>query len=268
MDFLSEIVARKRERVEAAKQVVPGGELLKLAQSVRAQAQANALSARLKSHQQINIIAEFKRQSPSKGAINRGADPATMTRTYESAGAVAVSVLTEEDYFHGSLDDLRAVRSAIRLPILRKDFIFDEYQVYESAAAGADALLLIVGTLNDENLTSLRRLAEDELGMDALIEVHNAEELSRALDCGARLIGVNNRDLRTFKVSIATSEELARRAPADVILISESGLNPEAVSKLRSIGYDGFLVGEALMSADDPGEALRAFTQRRAGREI
>jgi indole-3-glycerol phosphate synthase len=263
MDFLSEIVARKRERVEAAKRVVPRGELLKLAQSVRAQARASALSGRLKSHQQMNIIAEFKRQSPSKGAINRGADPVTMTRIYESAGAAAVSVLTEEDYFHGSLDDLRAVRSAIRLPILRKDFIFDEYQVYESAAAGADALLLIVGTLNDENLVSLRRLTEDELGMDALVEVHNAEELSRALNCGAGLIGVNNRDLRNFNVSIATSEELASLAPADVVLISESGLNPEAVGRLRSIGYNGFLIGEVLMTANDPGKALKVFTQRR-----
>jgi indole-3-glycerol phosphate synthase len=263
MDLLSEIVSQKRQRVEAAKQTLPPREMLLRAKEARARAETRVFSESLKSDHKINIIAEFKRQSPSRGAINSAADPVTMTRTYESAGAAAVSVLTEEDYFHGSLDDLRAVRSAIRLPILRKDFIFDEYQAYESAAAGADALLLIVGMLNDENLGSLRRLTEDELGMDALVEVHNAEELSRALNCGAGLIGVNNRDLRNFNVSIATSEELARLAPADVVLISESGLNPEAVGKLRSIGYNGFLVGEVLMTADDPGEALKAFTQRR-----
>lgn len=261
MDFLSEIVARKRERVEAAKQVVPRGELLKLAQSVRAQAHANALSGRLKSQRQVNIIAEFKRRSPSKGDINSSADPVTMTRAYQSAGAAAVSILTEGDYFNGSLDDLRAVRSAIRLPILRKDFIFDEYQIYESAAAGADALLLIVAVLDNPTLIRLRGLTEDELGLDALVEVHNAEELDRAVKCGAQLIGVNNRDLRTFEVSISTSEELALLASPEAILVSESGLNPAAVRKLRASGYRAFLVGEALMTADDPGATLRDFRQ-------
>jgi indole-3-glycerol phosphate synthase len=265
MDLLSEIVAQKRQRVEAAKQIVLPGEMLLLAQAARARARAHAFSARLKTDQQVNIIAEFKRQSPSRGAINSDADPVTMTQAYQSAGAAAVSVLTEEDYFDGSLDDLRAVRSAIQLPILRKDFIFDEYQVYETAAAGADALLLIVAVLNDETLIRLRGVTEDELGMDALVEVHTREELARAVSCGARLIGVNNRDLRTFKVSMATSADLARVAPADAILVSESGLNPEAVHKLWAAGYKGFLVGEALMRADDPGKMLRDFTQRREG---
>jgi indole-3-glycerol phosphate synthase/phosphoribosylanthranilate isomerase len=263
MDLLSEIVARKRQRVEAAKRIVAPGEVLLLAQQARSRAQDHAFSDTIKSEHQINIIAEFKRQSPSKGAINSGADPVTMTQAYQTAGAAAVSILTEEDYFDGSLDDLRAARSAMRLPILRKDFIFDEYQVYETAATGADALLLIVAVLSDETLVRLRELTEDELGMDALVEVHTREELDRARNCGARLIGVNNRDLRTFKVSLATSEELARLAPADAILVSESGLNPEAVRKLRAIGYKGFLVGEALMTADDPGKALREFTQSR-----
>jgi len=263
MDLLSEIVDRKRQRVEAARQIAPFAEMLSLARAARARARAHAFSARLQTDQQVNIIAEFKRQSPSKGAINSGADPVTITQAYESAGAAAVSVLTEEDYFAGSLNDLRAARSAVRLPILRKDFIFDEYQIYEAAAAGSDALLLIVAVLNDKALIRLRRLTEDELGMDALVEVHTSQELERALSCGARLIGVNNRDLRSFNVSISTSEELARLAPADVILVSESGLNPEAVRKLQAIGYRGFLVGEALMTADDPVEALRDFTERR-----
>ena len=265
MDFLSEIAARKRERVEEAKQAVPLGELLPLARSARASAHSRALSSRLERNRQINIIAEFKRQSPSKGAINAGADPVTTARAYQAAGAAAVSVLTEEDYFAGSLADLRAVRSAIQLPILRKDFIFDEYQVYETAAAGADALLLIAGLLNDATLLSLRRLTEDELGMDALVEVHNRDEMQRAISAGARLIGVNNRDLRTFNVSVTTSEELARLAPADTILVSESGLSPDAVRKLGELGYSGFLVGEVLMRADDPEAALREFMQIREG---
>jgi indole-3-glycerol phosphate synthase len=267
MDFLSEIVARKRERVEEAKQAIPLGEMLVLARSARASSRSNALSGRLESNRQISIIAEFKRQSPSRGAINSGADPVTTARGYQSAGAAAVSILTEEDYFAGSLADLRAVRSEIQLPILRKDFIFDEYQVYEAAAAGADALLLIVGLLNDSTLISLRRLTEDQLGMDALVEVHNREELQRAIGAGARLIGVNNRDLRTFNVSVATSEELASLAPAETILVSESGLSPDAVGKLSALGYRGFLVGEALMRTDNPEAALREFMQIRDGAE-
>ena len=259
MDFLSEIVARKRERVEEAKQAVPLDKMLTRARSARASSRSHAFSVRLESNRQINIIAEFKRQSPSKGAINSGADPVTTARAYQSAGAAAISILTEEDYFAGSLADLRAVRSKVQLPILRKDFIFDQYQVYETAEAGADALLLIVGLLNDSELLNLRSLAEDELGMDALVEVHNIDEMQRAISAGARLIGVNNRDLRTFNVSVATSEELARLAPEDTILISESGLSPEAVGKLRALGYRGFLVGEALMRADDPESALREF---------
>src|SRR5438094_837360 len=177
--------------------------------------------------------------------------------------AAAISVLTEEDSFAGSLDDLRATREATSLAILRKDFIFDEFQVYESAAAGADALLLIVAALNDETLERLRRITEDELGMDALVEVHTQDELARALGIGARLIGVNNRDLRTFEVSTATSAQLVRSAPEDAILVSESGLNPESVRKLRAVGYKGFLVGEALMRAGNPETALRDFVEVR-----
>lgn len=182
-----------------------------------------------------------------------------MAHSYESAGAAAISVLTEEDHFAGSLDDLRAVREVVSIPILRKDFIVEDYQVYESAAARADALLLIVAALADEALARLRRLTEDELGMDALVEVHTKSELDRAIASGAKLIGVNNRDLRTFNVSTETSVELARHATADTVLVSESGLNPHEVRKLRAIGYKGFLVGEALMRAEDPERQLRAF---------
>jgi indole-3-glycerol phosphate synthase len=208
----------------------------------------------------INVIAEFKRRSPSKGMIREGANPIEIARAYQAGGAVAMSVLTEEDYFAGSLEDLRQVKATVDLPVLRKDFIVDEYQVYESAAAGADAILLIVAALDDELLSRLRRLAEDELQMDALVEVHTSEEMRRAVACGAKLIGVNNRDLRTFEVWLETSLSLAREAPSDALLVSESGLNNAAdVQRLYDAGYRGFLIGETLMRADDPAVALRSF---------
>jgi len=265
MDFLSEIIDQKRQRVEKAKNLVSPEAVRLIARQARETACAHAFVKALidADESRNNIIAEFKRRSPSKGDIRRDADPAKLAKAYESAGAVAVSVLTEEDYFDGSLDDLRAIRQAISLPLLRKDFIFDEYQVYESAAAGADALLLIVAALNDETLGRLRRITEEELGMDALVEVHTREEMERASHSGAHLIGVNNRDLGTFAVSTTTSAQLFGFAPREAILVSESGLDPSEVQKLRTVGYRGFLVGETLMRADDPQEVLRGFTQRR-----
>jgi indole-3-glycerol phosphate synthase len=243
MNVLSEIVARKRERVREAKN----------------RANPHAFRRALQKDG-INIIAEFKRRSPSKGVIREGANPSEIARAYEAGGAVAMSVLTEEDYFAGSLDDLCQVKSTVNLPVLRKDFIVDEYQVYESAAAGADAILLIVAALDDERLARLRGLAEDELQMDALVEVHSSDEMKRAVACGAKLIGVNNRDLRTFEVSLETSLSLAREAPSEALFISESGLNNSAdLRRLYDAGYRGFLIGETLMRAEDPAAALRSF---------
>ena len=259
MDVLSTIISSKRRRLDAASELVPLERIRVMAEQARVKAKPHRLVKALSDEDKINIIAEFKRRSPSKGDLNYKAGPAEMAHVYESAGAAAVSILTEEDFFDGSLSDLRAVRQAISLPILRKDFIFDEYQVYESAAAGADAILLIVAALDDETLGRLRRITEDELEMDALVEVHTREEFERAVSSGARLIGVNNRDLRTFSVSIATSAQLARASPKHVLLVSESGLTPEEVQKLRAVGYQGFLVGEALMRADEPEIALRSF---------
>jgi indole-3-glycerol phosphate synthase len=259
MNLLSEIVSSKQSRVDQAKKLVSLEQMRALASEAREDAKAHALLRALSDESKINIIAEFKRRSPSKGEIKRDADPVSTARAYES-GAAAVSVLTEEDYFGGSLDDLRAVRETISLPILRKDFIFDEYQVYESAAAGADALLLIVAALADEALVRLRRIIEDELGMDALVEVHTADEMKRAAACGAKLIGVNNRDLQTFTVSLETSVQLAPLAPKGSVLISESGIGSAGdIRRLRSVGYRGFLIGESLMHADDPGALLRSF---------
>lgn len=243
MNVLTEIIAKKRERVREAK----------------TRANPHAFRSALEK-EGINIIAEFKRRSPSKGMIREGANPSDVARAYQAGGAVAMSVLTEEDYFSGSLDDLREVKAAVELPVLRKDFIVDAYQVYESAAAGADAILLIVAALDDESLSQLRRLAEDELGLDVLVEVHTREEMKRAAACGAKLIGVNNRDLRTFEVSLETSLSLAREAPSGALLISESGLKHAAdLQRLYAAGYRGFLIGETLMRADDPAAALRGF---------
>jgi indole-3-glycerol phosphate synthase len=186
-----------------------------------------------------------------------------VAHAYEAGRAAAMSVLTEEDFFSGSLDDLREVKRAVALPVLRKDFIFEEYQVYESAAAGADALLLIVAALDDELLSRLRRLAEDELGMDALVEVHTSDEMKRATACGASLIGVNNRDLRSFEVSLETSLSLAREAPEGALLISESGLRDfRDLRRLHDAGYRGFLIGETLMRSEDPADALRQLLRQ------
>jgi len=260
MDFLSEIIAVKRQRVAAAKAQMPLEQMQE--RDRRARRGPHAFAAALQSYTGMNVIAEFKRRSPSKGRINSAAEPAVMAAIYESAGAAAISVLTEEDYFDGSLQDLRQVREVTQLPILRKDFIFDEYQVYESAAASADALLLIVAALDDETLTRLRAITEEELQMDALVEVHDKAELDRALNCGARIIGVNNRNLRTFKVTTETSYLLARAVAHKAILISESGLTPAEARKLRDVGYQGFLVGESLMRADDPAAKLREFVRQ------
>jgi len=258
MDILEQIIAEKRITVAAAKDLFSEADLRERAIAKRADARPHALREAL-NNQGINIIAEFKRRSPSKGTIREHADAATIARSYQSGGAAAISVLTEENHFAGSLDNLREARIAVTIPILRKDFIFDEYQIFETAAAGADALLLIVAALDDEKLAGLLRLTEDELGMDALVEVHTKEEMQRAVAIGARLIGVNNRDLRTFVVSTQTSFDLASLAPAESSLVSESGLDPSAVRELQAVGYKGFLVGEALMRAEDPESELRIF---------
>ena len=253
MSILEEIIDRKRQRLESAKRTVQfdGIERRSNPHSFR-----NALL-----RDGINIIAEFKRRSPSKGLIRADADLKEIVKSYEAGGAAALSVLTEEDYFSGSLDDLRAAKSVVDLPVLRKDFVFDEYQLFESAAAGADAVLLIVAALDDEKLTSLRRVAEDDLGLDALVEVHTREEMQRAISCGANLIGVNNRNLHTFDVSLETSLSLAQDAPEAAVLVSESGLrNATDLLRLHDAGYRGFLIGESLMRSDDPVAALRALT--------
>jgi len=263
MNLLSEIIAKRRERVEQAKQLVALDSLQRDAFVKRESSTPHALRSALQ-NDGINVIAEFKRRSPSKGVIRADADLTSFVQSYKAGGAVALSVLTEEDYFDGSLGDLRAAKATVNLPVLRKDFLFDEYQVFEAAAAGADAILLIMSVLDDRQLESLRRLTEDELGMDALVEVHNSEEMDRAAGCGAKLVGVNNRNLRTFEVSIETSLALAPFAPRDALLVSESGLNNAAdLQRLQEHGFHGFLIGESLMRARCPEAALRELRNDR-----
>jgi indole-3-glycerol phosphate synthase len=208
----------------------------------------------------LKIIAEFKRRSPSAGTIRNDLSANDVATRYERGGACAISVLTDEHSFGGSISDLQAVRTSTVLPLLRKDFIIDEIQIYEAAVVGADAVLLIAAALDDAPLAKLRAVAEDELGLDAVVEVHTPEELRRAMRAGARIIGVNNRDLQTFRTSLDTSERIIAEAPRDRIMISESGLqNPKSLRHLKALGFRGFLIGEALMRAPDPEAALRDF---------
>jgi indole-3-glycerol phosphate synthase len=266
-DFLTKIIEKRRERLDASRAARSLADVRRDASAYRETAEPHTLRAALESEGRVNVIAEFKRASPSKGEIRGRALAGETARAYERGGAAALSVLTEEDYFRGSLEDLREVKAAVGLPVLRKDFVFDEYQVFESAAAGADALLLIVAALDDETLARLRRLAEDDLGMDALVEVHTGEEMLRASRAGARVIGVNNRDLRTFNVSLETSVALAPHTPAGSLLVSESGISgANEIAMLRACGFKAFLVGETLMRAGRPEETLRALVSSGEGR--
>jgi len=256
--ILEKIFDVKRDRVEAAKRATSIDELRDRAAQVRGAATPYKFISALLVEDRINVIAEFKKASPSKGILNSTADPAVVGAMYQNAGAVAISVLTEEDHFRGSLGDLTAIRAAVDVPILRKDFVFDEYQVYESAAAGADAILLIASYLELDRLRELRSLAEDELGLDALVEVHTAEEMKDVVRTGAKLVGVNNRNLRTFNVSLDVSRELAKVAPSGVTLVAESGLKTaDDLRELKSLGYSAFLIGETLMRSGDAERELR-----------
>ena len=253
MSRLDDLVAPTRELLRRRKRERPLSELEAEA-SARGEGRpfAEALA-----HPGTSLIAEYKRRSPSAGVIRDGASVPEMVRAYERGGAAAVSVLTEQDHFGGSLADLEEARSVSDLPILRKDFTVDPYQLYEAKVYGADAVLLVVGTLNDSELGSLYGIAR-QLELDAIVEVHDEEELQRALELDADVIGINNRDLVSFSVDLNVTFELLTDVPAGKTVVSESGINTRAdVEELERIGVDAVLVGEALMRAPDPEAACR-----------
>jgi indole-3-glycerol phosphate synthase len=255
--FLDMIVAKTRERVARVKTDA-------YAEALRRRSEKRTLDggfrAALAGTDRTNIIAEIKRASPSKGIIRASLDAAAQARRYVAGGAAAISVLTEPEYFQGSIPDLMNVRAAVEVPLLRKDFIVDEFQILEAAAAGADAILLIVAALSGQELERLRSFAEDELGLDALVEIHDAGELQRAVDAGASVIGVNNRDLRSLEISLDTSRQLAAAKPLGSVFVAESGMSSRAeIDELKGLGFDAFLIGETLMRSGDPAATLEAF---------
>lgn len=252
---LDRIVEARRAAVEHRKRILPE---TALRYGVKHGTPVRDFAAAL-SRDSLNVIAELKKASPSRGVLRADLDPAALAGQFEGAGAAALSVLTEEEFFQGSLKNLRDARKATKIPALRKDFLFDPWQVWEARATDADSFLLIVAILSDGLLRDLIALGR-ELGMEPLVEVHTAEELSRALDAGARILGVNNRDLRTFEIRVDTSLELIERIPDDCIAVSESGLRShDDLVRLRAAGFDAFLIGEHLMQSPDPAAALAAL---------
>jgi indole-3-glycerol phosphate synthase len=257
--ILDQIVADKRLELAAAKERVSESELEhRLAKSESTT--PRGFRAALEATPFVRVIAEVKRKSPSAGAIHAGADAAGVAKTYAEAGAACISVLTDGPHFGGSLDDLRAVRAAVDVPLLRKDFILERYQVLEARLAGADAVLLIAEILDDATLTSLLRETHN-LGMDALAECYDAENVSRLVDAGAKLIGINNRDLRSFEVRLEQTLELAKRVPMGVTLVSESGIRTRAdVERLAADKVKAILVGETLMRSVNVEGTLRELS--------
>jgi indole-3-glycerol phosphate synthase len=254
---LDTIMARKAEEVAARRAARPLAQVRELAE---AQPPARGFAEAIRNKHRAGlpaVIAEIKKASPSKGLIRADFDPAVIARSYEAGGAACLSVLTDVDYFQGSDAYLQQARAACALPVLRKDFTIDEYQVVEARALGADCILLIVAALDDVRLADLAVLAM-ELGMDVLVEVHDLDELERALQVPAPLLGINNRNLRTFDVSLETTLSLRHAVPGDRVLVTESGIAaPADVARMRGAGVETFLVGEAFMREADPGAALR-----------
>jgi indole-3-glycerol phosphate synthase len=256
-DILKKIVARKREEIAERAERVPLGRLAAVAERAGPpRGFADALARRVREGRP-GVIAEIKKASPSRGVLREDFRPAEIARSYAAGGAACLSVLTDVDFFQGADDYLRQARGACNLPVIRKDFIVDSYQVVEARALGADCILLIAACLDDGRLGELNALAH-EFHMDVLIEVHDAEELRRAIGVENRLIGINNRNLRTFEVSLQTTLDLLPAIPDERIPVTESGIHTrDDVARMRAAGVHAFLVGEAFMRAPDPGERLR-----------
>ncbi len=262
-DFLSQIIATKKQEVEQARKVIPESRLKAAVQKARDRRPFFATLA-TPGPFGVNIIAEIKRASPSRGDIRMNLEAEQLAKSYDSAGAAAISVLTERSFFRARPDDLQAVRTAVKVPVLRKDFIISPYQLYETAAMGADAVLLIVRALGREMLQDLLLLCR-ELRLDALVEVHSEEELVAATRAGATLIGINNRDLTSFQTDLATSVNLARQIADGQVAVSESGIHDrEQVERLMAAGIWNFLIGESLVRAPDPERHLRGLLGRQS----
>ena len=255
-DLLARILAAKRREVEESRREVPEPVIRTRAEGASPpRGFAAALRASIAAGRPA-VIAEIKRKSPSRGLIRADLDPARVAASYEAGGASCLSVLTDRDFFGGSAEDLRAARDACSLPVLRKDFIVDGYQVWEARAWGADCILLIVDAVADRDLHDLAALAR-RLGMDVLVECHDADQLRRALTVPGTLVGINNRDLRTFQTRLETTLGLVSQVPKDRILVTESGIGtPEDVARLKAAGVSAYLVGSALMEQGDPGQGL------------
>lgn len=255
-DILSEIIANKRFEVDLQKQAISIEQLqegISEAPVIRSMKQALASS-------KSGVIAEFKRRSPSKGWIKQDARPEEIVLSYATAGASALSILTDEKFFGGSLKDIRIARPLVEIPILRKDFIIDEYQLYQAKIVGADAVLLIAAALEQEKCNELTEKAHS-LGLEVLLEIHSPEELSY-INKKIDMVGINNRNLGTFFTDVENSFRLAGQLPQDAVLVSESGISdPEIVKRLRTAGFRGFLIGETFMKTEQPGETLQNFLQ-------
>ena len=258
-DLLATIVAATGHIVSVRAREVPVEVLHQRARMQGRQPRGEAFERALRASPAPRVIAECKRRSPSRGILRDAYDPAAHARAYESAGAAAISVLTEPTFFDGALEHLAAVRAAVQVPVLRKDFIVSPYQLTEAVANGADAILLIVSALDDRQLRDLLTQAHT-LGLACLVEVHDTEEIARAVDAGARIVGVNSRNLRTLVVDLQVLDAAARMLPASLTTVAESGIrSPADMARLSEAGYQAFLVGERLITQPDPGAALRAL---------
>ncbi|MBR9847059.1 MAG: indole-3-glycerol phosphate synthase TrpC [Algicola sp.] len=255
MNILDKITKDKRIEVNLRKQLIP---IKQLEQSVLFERETMSLAEKLR-HSNTGIIAEHKRRSPSKQVINHNLNVFDVARGYEDAGVCGMSVLTDGKYFGGSLDDLITARSSCNLPLLRKEFIIDEYQILEAKAYGADVILLIAAILTTNEIKQFSELAK-QLHLDVLLEVHNEEELHKSIMPSLDMLGVNNRNLKTFEVSLETSQQLSELIPNDFVKVSESGISSiEAIKRLQPYGYKGFLIGESFMKTDDPGKSAIQF---------
>lgn len=259
--FLEKVTAETRERVAASRSFGYYPKLLQKAEKVAAERHSGSFREALSRPESVNIIAEIKRASPSKGVIRAETDVAQTAKLYTAGGAAAISVLTEPNHFVGSIADLITAVRTTKLPILRKDFIVDDFQIVESAAAGASAVLLIVAALPMDELKNLHETAT-KFGLDVLVEVHDEEEMDRAIDIGSSMIGVNNRNLHSLEVSLDVSRDVIQMRPAGSVIIAESGITSrDEIDELRGLGYDGFLIGETLMRSDNIVETLRGLTE-------